>query len=455
MAPTRLEAFQHFQEISLRDVEAELRRGERDDALRQLLGEGLFDNLKQVATSIRAHFIGDDERPVVVLIPGMMGSNLRNTQGDVGLIWFNPLALARGRLSLIKVAPDGTSANPDVNIVASGLLPIPYLPLHLHLQMLGFEVKDFPYDWRQSPEQSAASLHTFLRRRFARTPRPVHLVSHSLGCVVARTYCQHFPDDARRHVAQVIMLGPPNYGSFETVRNLTEGGNVIRLVGYLNDENEPLTFARGLAGLYALLPAPPTTYPPDASLPYPFATNFDIYEQRAYRSAEVDADSLTNAQIRYSRLPDAPLAVPINILMGTNLPTVVGVRVVRTADGSIDFNFEEQTTEDGDGTVPIASAVALPGAHSFFIRGAEHGTMPLHARVRNAIEALVAGKQTELPTSPIPRDLPSDEDIADMVNVPPVPLPGTLKTPDIEAIAGRIRRNQATLTDLAMLCKPF
>ena len=88
----------------------------------------------------------------------------------------------------------------------------------------GCDVLSFPFDWRRTPAASVDALRRLVLGQFQQTGRKLHLVGHSMGGLVARDFCLRYPDDASRAVAQIIQLGTPNYGSCESIRNLTVGG---------------------------------------------------------------------------------------------------------------------------------------------------------------------------------------------------------------------------------------
>lgn len=81
-------------------------------------------------------------------------------------------------------------------------------PLAWRLRRAGFETHSFSYrSIGASLYENAASLHRFLS---ALPPGTVHLVGHSLGCIVIRALFHYFPS---QRPGRIVMLTPPNQGS--------------------------------------------------------------------------------------------------------------------------------------------------------------------------------------------------------------------------------------------------
>lgn len=450
MEPSNLtQSLQQLQATPLDVLEREIARGERSGDLRAVLGDELAAELEHMAQIGSAQVLSAGERPLVVLLPGIIGSSLLNVIGDIGTIWLNPLALIAGKLRYLQLAPDGLrDASPLVQIVASGLIPTHYLAIQLYLKILGgCDVLGFPFDWRRTPDLAVEALRQLVVGQFAQSGRKIHLVGHSMGGLVARNFCLRYPAEAAQSVAQIIQLGTPNYGSCEPIRNLTVGSDTGRLAARLNAANAPLELMRSCPGLYAMLPAPAELYPADAPLPYPYRGDMDHYQASAYSGAQVNPAHIQAARAGYAWLAQAgALPVPTTIIAGYALPTCLGV--VRV-DGAPGFDFAACTSADGDGTVPLASATALPGATRLYARGLAHGDLPGALRVQRAVRALIVGETVDmLEHAPYSMVL-GDTDVERPG--PGQPAPGTLSDADLDAIAARIRAGQATPQDVQVL----
>lgn len=429
-------------------LEQQIASGMMTDDLRAVFGENGAAELEQMAQAGSDLTLGG-ERPLVVLLPGVTGSTLTNTSGNTGLIWLNPLALVAGRMPLLKLDPTGEHDHPQAKIAPAGLLPTHYLLMQLHLRTFGgCDVYSFPFDWRRTPVLAAARLRQLVADVFRQHDRKIYLVGHSMGGLVARSFCASQPDEARERVAGIIQLGTPNYGSLSALQSMLSPGGLVEMVQKINPANDPLGFTRSCPGLYAMLPAPRAAYPTDAPLPYPFADDHDLYDAQYYGIAGLSTAHLQASRAAYGVAdPNEPLPVPVTIIAGYDLATYVGVTVDR--DSSTSFRFGG--TADGDGTVPLASVTALPGAQIYYGRGLKHGDLPLYRAVREAVVDLVHGEEPRsLQTSPYAAVL-GDEEPSLTLSVPEAPTASELDHATADAVAQRVREGNATPADLRTL----
>ena len=120
----------------------------------------------------------EGERPIVFVIPGIMGSEL--SVGD-RVVWLSLLSLATRGLS--KLSIDAVGVRP------TGVVYSAYARLCEYLSA-SHEVRPFPYDWRKPLEQSASDLRTAIEEavRLAKPHgQPIRLLAHSMGGLVVRT----------------------------------------------------------------------------------------------------------------------------------------------------------------------------------------------------------------------------------------------------------------------------
>src|SRR5262249_33448615 len=203
----------------------------------------------------------------VVIVPGLMGSSLRDrADGGLGLIWVDPRMAVSGRLGALQLGPyDGSEhdLDPAVRIAATGVLPIFYDLLRLALEVRRYTTEVFPVDWRKDLEIAARGLESRLRD-LGRGSRPVHLIAHSQGALVARRALQRLgAEDARRAVRHLVLLGPANFGSFSAALGGT-GDNALvplrcRVAGAAARGLHPVLAS--MTGLCQLLPWDPARAP--------------------------------------------------------------------------------------------------------------------------------------------------------------------------------------------------
>ena len=192
------------------------------------------------------------DRPVVVLLPGVMGSHLR--AGAKDRVWFDPLDIAAGGLDKIAWGKPG--------IEAEELFAMFYGDLCARLAD-SHHVERFAYDWRQPLDVLGERLGEFLDRLMKQTKQPIRLVAHSMGGLVVRAciYKRRPVMDAlmARDGARLLMLGTPHQGAHSMVENLLGKGDTLRTLVRLDVKHsmqQVLDIVAGFRGALQLLPRP-------------------------------------------------------------------------------------------------------------------------------------------------------------------------------------------------------
>jgi pimeloyl-ACP methyl ester carboxylesterase len=224
------------------------------------------------------------EQPPLILIPGIMGSRLRDkaTQRVVwpGGIWriafhdyrelaldINSTTLAGDPGTIEAFALTDTAAGQHFydtiinTMVESGSFSVttPGTPIrdpytrHLYL---------FPYDWRLDNVETARKLSALidqLRIDYGRPDLKVDIVAHSMGGIVSRYLLEFGTDDVldrdnapitmagESKISRLILLGTPSLGSTNTIENMIEGSKLVI------ERIAPATLA-SMPSAYQLLP---------------------------------------------------------------------------------------------------------------------------------------------------------------------------------------------------------
>jgi Lecithin:cholesterol acyltransferase len=353
------------------EIERMLVSGERRQELLAYFGETEYSDLARLAhTAARAGV--NDAHPQVVVVPGILGSQLglaRRPPLPNDVLWLDPIDIQVGRLRLLGL-------DAGAPIIPLGGVHYSYLKLRLRLRVAGFAVTVHDYDWRLAIEESAAALAERLRGRGARR---LAIVSHSMGGLVSRAALA-LP--GTEHVERVLMLGTPNRGSYAPVQALRGTYAVVRKIARLDAGTtaERLTeeVFNSFPSLYQMVPGSRGDGTAGLLDAAQWPRSGPALRPELFERARRFRESLAAPDPRFVAI------------VGVGQETVTAAS--RTREG-----FVYTITRHGDGTVPAESA-ALDEAHTYFTTVA-HSDLTRDARVAAAIVDLLCRKSTRrLPT---------------------------------------------------------
>jgi len=194
------------------------------------------------------------EKPVALVIPGIMGSHLARTNPEYR-IWLHVLRLMLGQFSELEFDSDKPSS-----IRADGWMGRFYDPLEARLKELGYEVVRGDFDWRVPIATSAKSLVDRLAKALKSDSRPWVLVAHSMGGVVGSELLRQLPRQhprALERLKRVVFLGVPHRGA-QSAKNALEGrDDLVRLLAAAdlpNSREVVVGVIKTFSGLYELVP---------------------------------------------------------------------------------------------------------------------------------------------------------------------------------------------------------
>jgi pimeloyl-ACP methyl ester carboxylesterase len=321
-----------------------LAAGTHVGSLREYFGAAAYSELQGLAAA--AKHVRTRAAARVLILPGMMGSRLGP--------WIDPARIAALGLADLKLKPRKP-------LKVNGVLLLAYARLMLSLKADGWDAAFFPYDWRQSLDELGGALAA----RIAADARPAILIAHSMGGLVARMAAGVLP---KRAVRKLILLGTPNRGTFAPLQALRGTYPFVRWLARLDGRHSPRFLAEkvfgSFPGLYQLLPMQRRFSRIDLSDPYCWPKDAPRPDPLLLKQA--------GAVLRGLASPDSRVIQ----IIGVNQETIVGVR--RTAGG-----FEYAMNLNGDGTVPVASAL-LPGTKPYFVDEL-HGNLANNPAVIQAI----------------------------------------------------------------------
>jgi hypothetical protein len=329
-----------------------------------------------------------------IIVPGFLGSELSDVAGGHGLIWISPRSFFGDLLGYLRLAPYDDSVgdqdlhSDEVQIAATGALPLGYGPLRLGLS-LSQDVEYFPVDWRRDLEIISGNLAERIRSQAGGRWEAIHVIAHSQGALVARRALQMLSQDddpALAKLGKLVLIGPANYGTFAAALAIG-GGQVPPWFLRILPAPTPADFQAILAsmsGLYQLLPWDSSRIPWLAA--HDLKDPDEIWKGRA-ETARLNRFVNWGAAIDTS-FHDANTLVILGDLGFTTPGGVTNVGGVVVPEPGYFMA--------GDGTIPHACAV-LPGAVTRQLQLGEHATLPLSPLVI----ATVAGYLDENPLIPL------------------------------------------------------
>ena len=354
-------------------------------------------------------------RPAVVVVPGLLGSNL--ALGGKR-IWLG-LRLLGGFDQLRYQPNDADGVKPD------GAISLVYGALVEHLKK-SHDVEVFDYDWRRPIEEEARRLAVDVERLLAaRTAsgQPVRLIVHSMGGVLTRTLQLEKPATWQRLMAhpaaRVLMLGTPNGGSWSPMQALTGDdtfSNTLTAVGSPFQDHEARQIMAEMPGfmqLQAALTDPTLALDKEETWRKLAHDDVELLRERSWwhrNWLQGDGTDTTQGVYAWGIPPQAVLdkARTLRLRLDEQRRTlqpdfaagkvlmVVG-RAKFTPDGyaiSPDEGFVYRNAVDGgDGRVPLQMAL-LPEVRTWTL-DSEHGSLPSTKPAFAAFEELLVRGDTD------------------------------------------------------------
>ena len=339
-----------------------------------------------------------------IIVPGFLGSELVDAGPDGGVVWVSPRLLLgpladTGLINKLKLAaykqgsPDRDDGEAQgVSVRPKGAVPALYDVLKLALEIGPYAVQVFGFDWRKAVDESAGVLANLIRDRAKRPFRPLHLIAHSQGTIVARRAVQLLGADlGRRLVSNLVLLGPATAGTFASAFAFAGQNGLLETVRRFGIKPPPgfKETLQSMSGLYQLLPwrrdAVDDASANDPVLKWVRAHAGDVVKP-AFWAAGIDPARLADLY-GWGQNVDATFLNDRTTLILGDTPTVGGVRF----NGNV-LEADPAFTTSGDGTVPDALARVDGVSRVFKAKGAEHMMLPATLSVIEAVKSVLAGK---------------------------------------------------------------
>jgi pimeloyl-ACP methyl ester carboxylesterase len=344
--------------------------------LRIHLGPDQFDRIQSMASATLARGAAPlAKRGNVVVLHGIMGGELSEYgTASPSLIWVQVLSLIEGRFDKLILDASGNSPN---DIRPSGIYLRFYGSLLVSLNR-EWNVRPFFYDWRRDLRSAADDLNRMLESQFPN--QPVHLVAHSMGGLVARSFIARHPD--RWNIpgpngmrGNLIMLGVPNYGSFAVVRLLLGTNDILGMLAKIDmhhDSRQILEIAKTFTGAYQMLPAKGHIDGLDV-----------LYKADTYNVSPVSQALLDGSLAFQSEIASVIDPARMVYVAGYNRATPAAIKDVTQLVNDNGYVLSKR----GDGTVPHDLG-KLPGVATFYV-DEEHSALPTNAKVQAAMTELL------------------------------------------------------------------
>lgn len=354
--------------------------------------------------------------PKVLLIPGLLGSNLAlGSQIYYGTRSNNRLnaavRVALGRMNDLGLAADGSSL---LQLEPDSIIGHYYEGLHGFLHS-NYDTVDCPYDWRMSATRCAEHVQRIIHYQVGHADMVI--VAHSYGGIVARMLWRLLA--TRDRIQKVIFLGTPHAGSLDAGAGLVGAGDTFRTFAALGgwapqllDKNvataakyllplgnwytkrmakkaakDMLRVMATWRSMFTLLPNTDGRFflaPFWNSIGNPDVVQGTIDQTAADRAALASGNN------------GGPMEIPpdrVFNLVGTNFETVAETSLAPANP----FTSGVKISVDGDGRVTVASAKALPGASSPIV--ADHSAMVNHPFTHEIIRSIIANLPPPVATS--------------------------------------------------------
>ncbi|MBI2086683.1 MAG: alpha/beta hydrolase [Candidatus Zambryskibacteria bacterium] len=345
----------------------------------------------------------------VIIVPGIIGSKLIKLVDSISSeIWpAGPLLLFPFDLHLndLILGDNGVTSTSDIQVgdlidvigdsdFFSGLIEL----IKLENYQKGKDLFTFPYDWRLDIDITAEKLKEKIDGiKAERGVTKVDLVAHSMGGLVVKKYLH---DNGGDSVDKFIDIGTPHTGAPKAFKILNYGDSLdatffFSLLG-LNSERVKI-ISQNMPAVYQLLPS--REYFNDSDNDYKYYVfdavsgsdrlTFDqtsTYMKSAGRnSALVDRANEFHQEI--DNLDPATYGVETYNIVGCGTPTIGQFYILDNTDDHYIYNIK---MINGDGTVPLKSAEAMPATGTYYVKSAKHALMPSTSGVKELITSLLS-----------------------------------------------------------------
>ncbi|MBN7810468.1 CHAT domain-containing protein [Algoriphagus sp. H41] len=354
-------------------------RGEDRGDLRGglFLDGGVYSGTKEIS----------GKKPILILLPGIMGSNLRDKED---LLWIKYTRFLLGHLKyLMPSDSDGISAD--------SLIKTSYKRLGEHLEKT-YDVVAFPFDWRLGMKDNAAKLNKKIRE-FIDMGQPIKMVGHSMGGVLIRDFILYHSDTFKelnsRPGFKILFLGSPLGGSYRIPYVLFGRDGIIKLLGKIDITNT----SKDLMGVFVNFPGILALLPINKSGKHDFSDR-KFWEKLRKASGDeswpIPSEHDLKAFGEYQKLileKEKDISYEnIYYIAGQSRKKKSTISDLEIRDGKLYFD----ATNQGDESVTWESGIpkAIIAAKHLYYANVTHGALSAEKKIFGAIEDILTQGKT-------------------------------------------------------------
>jgi len=332
--------------------------------------------------------IPSGKKPIVVLLPGIMGSNLTNSDD---LVWINYLSFLTGGLTRLAINESG--------IAAPSIVKTSYKKLGDNLQG-DYDVMAFPFDWRISLKEAAAVFASRIED-LMKFNVPIKIIGHSMGGVLVRDFMVFHPATWKKLNEstgfRLIFLGSPLGGSFRINNVLFGEDDIISKISKIDlfhTKKKLLKMFSAFPGLLCLLPFNTDAENDFADMAVWNKMKSAFGDSNWPLPAQADLDAFKNYRdaVLKSKTIDFKNAVYI---AGQDSQTPCGYRIDDTVRGK---ELVFLSTAEGDQSVTWEMGIpkSMIDAGTVYYVAFSHGALSNAPAIFNGIRELLAKGETGL-----------------------------------------------------------
>ncbi|MRT17605.1 CHAT domain-containing protein [Vitellibacter sp. q18] len=329
-------------------------------------------------------------KPIVVMLPGIMGSNLSQKDKE---IWLHYGRILSGGLMNL----DYSNVN---KIVADSVVKTSYYKLYKWLSGK-YDVVVYPFDWRKPLPECAAEFNLKIKS-LLKIGQPIKIIGHSMGGLLVRDFILNHDDTWQDLKAskgfRLLFLGSPLGGSFRIPSVLFGMDGIIQKLGKLDLFHTKETLLKMFSkfpGILALLPL--TTDPKND-----FA-KLETWEAMRKYFGKPDWPLPRQADLDYFKKYRDNILMKRDSIDYSSMVYIAGKDKMTPCGYYLDEIPPKKQlyflyTSEGDQSVTWASGIPkqLSEANAVYYSRVTHGALANEPELFNAIEEILSTGQTKL-----------------------------------------------------------